>query len=168
MLLRGTRLCSSRPIQLPSAMSVSRQVLVPGRASSLREHLGKISQASLHQSEVLQILMRAEEKLSSVKLHEDASHRPNIGELVPAHGQDHLRTSVLSRVDDGGMVLIFIRGIAEVNQLNVCTNRSQIRVTTLRLVLLLPGIFTREAGPLWRRVGRQQNVLRLQIGMSHL
>ena len=63
--------------------------------------------------------MRVEKQLSCVELHHDARHAPDIWGFVPHKTlKDHLRRSVLSRVDDQSVSFIIICRSTEIDHLN--------------------------------------------------
>lgn len=71
----------------------------------------------LNHGQVLQVLVRVEEKLARVEFDENACHRPHVRSFIPFTClQDDLRSPVLSRVYNGCVALVFECGPSEVNQ----------------------------------------------------
>mmetsp|Transcript_130482 Transcript_130482/g.377441 ORF Transcript_130482/g.377441 Transcript_130482/m.377441 type:complete len:209 (+) Transcript_130482:149-775(+) len=98
---------------------------VPGHAAEHR--LGQRAQDLLHEREVFYVALRTEEQLPGVQLHDDAPHRPYIGRLVPPQVQDGLGRAILPGADDLGVVLVLIRGVSEVDQLDRRRRWAQVR-----------------------------------------
>mmetsp|Transcript_85758 Transcript_85758/g.262423 ORF Transcript_85758/g.262423 Transcript_85758/m.262423 type:complete len:200 (-) Transcript_85758:522-1121(-) len=147
--LRRRRRRALRPMEAaPAAVRLPRhELLLSGQGSAAQHPVGKRLDGTLHQGEVLQAFVRAEQELSCVELHQDAAHRPQVRALVPTHRKDHLRSAVLSRIDDGRVMLQLVSRIPEVDELHFVRSWSHV----LRLHLALLGIVRLEV----RRLSRE-------------
>mmetsp|Transcript_118109 Transcript_118109/g.329287 ORF Transcript_118109/g.329287 Transcript_118109/m.329287 type:complete len:312 (+) Transcript_118109:230-1165(+) len=173
--LGGGRRGPLRPRQSPMAGArVLCQVSFPHGWAGLAEHSqGYGPDDARHQRQVLQLLVRREELLAGVELHQDAPNGPEVGALIPAERQQDLRPTVLPSVDDGGVVLVLVRRVPKVYELDPAARGPQVLARGLALrrgrgaVSPEPLGFAREVA-LVRRLHRlQQDVLGLEVGMRH-
>lgn len=70
----------------------------------------------LHHGQVLEIVVRLEERFAGVELDQDASDRPGVARVGPAHLQDDLRRTIVTRGHDLRVVLLVERCTAKVDQ----------------------------------------------------
>jgi hypothetical protein len=68
---------------------------------------------------VLAIVVRLEESDAKVELKHDAADRPDIARLSPAKLQNDFGCAVVTRRDDGAVMLVVKCGTSKVNQANV-------------------------------------------------
>ena len=64
-----------------------------------------------------------EEHVADEELQTDASDAPEIRCLIPCHAQQHLRCTILTRVDDAVAPFSGVRGAAEVDECDMATLR---------------------------------------------
>lgn len=71
---------------------------------------------TLHHSQVLQIIMRLEQRITREELDKYTSDTPDITRIRPAQPQDNLRGTVMPRGDDRGVVLVLESSGPEVDE----------------------------------------------------
>jgi len=70
----------------------------------------------LHHRQMLEIIMRLEQCITSEELHQNATNAPDITWEAPAKVENDLRSSVMSSRNNGRVVLIIERGRTKVDQ----------------------------------------------------
>ena len=109
---------------LPPHMSASCALLVPLELAfaeilqlALLRHLGwYLAQDPLHHGQVLVAGVGVEHHAANGQLEDDAAHTPDIAALVPSHLHHNLGRTIVSGLDNGGVVLVVKCCAAKVNQ----------------------------------------------------
>lgn len=122
---------------------------------------------TLHHRQMFQVVMGLEQGVSREEFHQDAANTPNVTRETPTQIQNNLRSPVVTRRDDGGMVLIVKGGRTEIDQSNLAVEKNA------ALTCVPAGcVGGRRDGAVVseRLVGivHQQNVLRLQISVDEV
>lgn len=122
---------------------------------------------TLHHRQMFEVVMRLEQGVSREKFHQDAANTPNVTRETPTQIQDNLRSPVVTRRDDGGMILIVKGGRTEIDQSNLTVkkNAALTRVPARCVGRRRDGAVVGE-----RLIGivHQKNVLRLQISVDEV
>lgn len=95
--------------------STCMEVIRVGPADQMR---GDVAEDPGHHREVLQIVVRLEQRVTLVKLKNDASSAPDVTGLTPSQFENHFGRSVVARRDDARVVLPVERRAPEVDQLD--------------------------------------------------
>jgi hypothetical protein len=69
--------------------------------------VGNPSQDALHHRQMLSVVVSLKESDSQVQLEEDASNGPDVARIGPTEFQDDFWSSIVSRGDDGRVMLLF-------------------------------------------------------------
>ena len=83
-------------------------VVVPTRALNLPNQLllNPATAHALHHRQMLEIVVRLKESITSVELDEDAANAPNVTRIAPPQIKNDLRCSVVPCRNDRGVVLV--------------------------------------------------------------
>ena len=83
-------------------------VVVPTRALHLPNQLllDPATAHALHHRQMLEIVVRLKESITSVELDEDAANAPDVARIAPPQIKNDLRCSVVPRRNDCGVVFV--------------------------------------------------------------
>lgn len=75
---------------------------------------------------MLSTVVSLEEHVATVKFPQDATQAPEIRLLAPAQVENDFGRTILSRLDDGGVMHVNVGGIAKVDQLHPTVRRTDV------------------------------------------